>query len=105
MDYVSPFDERVREQEPPAARPASLEGARIALLDIGKARGDEFLDALEPLLGAAGATTRRFAKPLFSRPAAQEVIEHGSEHTRRVRLCPELSRAHSRQGEKAPEPL
>lgn len=80
MDYVSPVDERVREPEPLAARPVTLAGARIALLDIGKARGDEFLDALEQLLRSAGATTQRFAKPLFSRPAAQEVIEQVALH-------------------------
>lgn len=80
MDYVSPVDERVREPEPPAPRSTTLAGARVALLDIGKARGGEFLDALEPLLHAAGATTRRFAKPLFSRPAAQEVIEQVALH-------------------------
>jgi len=80
MDYVSPVDERVREPEPLAARPSRLDGARIALLDIGKARGDEFLDALEPLLRNSGATTQRFAKPLFSWPAAQEVIEQIALH-------------------------
>lgn len=80
MDYVSPVDERVREPEPLAPRRSSLAGARIAILDIGKARGDEFLGALEPLLRDAGATTKRFAKPLFSRPAAQEVIEQVALH-------------------------
>jgi hypothetical protein len=80
MDYVSPIDERVLEPEPLATRPATLQGARVALLDIGKARGDEFLDALEALLHREGATTRRFAKPLFSRPAAQEVIEQVALH-------------------------
>jgi hypothetical protein len=80
MDYVSPIDERVREAEPLAPRRPALAGARVALLDIGKARGDEFLDALEPLLDGAGASTRRFAKPLFSRPAAEEVIEQVALH-------------------------
>ena len=44
MDYVSPFDERGRVAEPLAPRPGGLEGTRIALLDINKRRGDEFLD-------------------------------------------------------------
>lgn len=80
MDYVSPVDERVREPEPLALRPTTLAGCRVALLDIGKARGEEFLDTLERLLRNAGATTQRFAKPLFSRPATQEIIEQVALH-------------------------
>ena len=53
MDYVSPFDERRRVAEPLAPRPVSLEGARVALLDITKRRGDEFLDRIEELLQLA----------------------------------------------------
>jgi hypothetical protein len=74
-DYVSPLDERVRAPEPLAARPGSLAGRRVALLDISKRRGDEFLDRIEELLEGAGAQASRFAKPSFSRPAPQDVIE------------------------------
>ena len=74
MDYVSPFDEHRRVAEPLAPRPASLEGARIALLDINKRRGDEFLDRIEQLLRARGATTERFVKEIFSKPAAPEIV-------------------------------
>ena len=56
-DYVSPFDERVRAAEPLAPRPASISGRRVVLLDIRKNRGAEFLDRIETLLRAAGATT------------------------------------------------
>jgi hypothetical protein len=80
MDYVSPIDERVREPEPLAPRPADLLGRRVALLDISKARGAEFLDRIEELLRERGADTRRFAKPLFSRPAPAEVIEQVAIH-------------------------
>ena len=79
-EYVSPLDERVRTPEPLAARPVSLEGRRVALLDISKRRGDEFLDRIEELLGDAGARTARFAKPFFSRPAPQDVIEEIAIH-------------------------
>ena len=75
MEYVSPFDERARQAEPLAARPAGLEGRTVALLDITKARGDEFLDRVEQRLQAAGASTFRIAKAAFSRPATPEVIE------------------------------
>ncbi len=75
MDYISPFDEQLREAEPLAARTESLDGKRIALLDISKRRGDEFLDRLEARLGTAGADTRRYRKPTFARPAPQDLIE------------------------------
>ena len=51
------------------ARLATLEGATIGLLDISKARGDLFLDRIEQRLRAAGARTRRYAKPTFTKPA------------------------------------
>jgi hypothetical protein len=74
VDYVSPFDERRRVAEPLAPRPVSLEGARVALLDITKRRGDEFLDRIEELLRARGASTFRIAKQIFSKPAAPEIV-------------------------------
>ena len=75
MDYVSPFDDRARAPEPAPDRPASVEGRTVALLDISKARGAEFLDRLERRLQQAGARTFRAAKPAFSRPAVPELIE------------------------------
>ena len=74
MEYVSPFDERVREPVAFAPRPAELAGTTVALLDINKARGDEFLDRLEELLRDGGAEVVRAAKPGFSRPASAEQI-------------------------------
>ncbi|HUA49438.1 MAG TPA: hypothetical protein VMA77_29650 [Solirubrobacteraceae bacterium] len=74
MDYVSPFDERRRAAEPLAPRPVSLEGAHVALLDINKRRGDEFLDRIEELLTARGASTFRITKEIFSKPAAPDIV-------------------------------
>jgi hypothetical protein len=74
VDYVSPFDERRRVAEPLAPRPASLEGAHVALLDISKRRGDEFLDRIEELLRRRGASTFRITKEIFSKPAAPEIV-------------------------------
>lgn len=51
------------------ARPKSLAGLEIGLLDISKARGDVFLDRLEEKLTADGAHVTRFAKPTFTKPA------------------------------------
>ena len=73
-DYVSPFDERVREAEPLAPRPLTLAGRRVVLLAIRKNRGAEFLDRIETLLQAAGAATARVTKEIFSKPAALALI-------------------------------
>ena len=80
MEYVSPIDERTRAPIPFAARPASLTGKRVALLDITKARGAEFLDRIEARLHEQGAETFRIAKEIFSKPASTEVIEEIAIH-------------------------
>ena len=54
---------------------ASLAGTTIALMDIGKMRGDEFIDRLEQLCRARGATTRRYKKPTNTRVAPREMIK------------------------------
>ncbi len=51
------------------ARPTSISGLTIGLLDISKARGAEFLDQLETRLTAEGASIKRFTKPTFAKPA------------------------------------
>jgi hypothetical protein len=80
MEYVSPIDERVREPEPLAPRTSGIEGKTVALLDISKNRGAEFLDRLELHLQEHGARTRRFRKPTFSRPAAANLVEEIALH-------------------------
>ena len=75
MNYVSPFDERTREAAPLAMRPAEIAGKTVALLDISKNRGAEFLDRIEQHLHEEGVRTLRFSKPSFSRPASAELIE------------------------------
>ena len=51
------------------ARPESLHGLTIGLLDISKPRGDVFLDQVEERLAAFGVKVKRFAKPTFAKPA------------------------------------
>jgi hypothetical protein len=80
MEYVSPIDERVKKPEPLAPRTRGIEGKSVALLDISKNRGAEFLDRLELHLREHGATTRRFRKPTFSRPAPANLIEEIALH-------------------------
>ena len=55
---------RIRE-----ARPASLSGQVVGLLDISKPRGNVFLDRIEQKLSALGATVIRYSKPTFTKPA------------------------------------
>ena len=55
-----------------AARPKSLDGITIGMLDIGKARGDVFLDRLADRLGERGITVKRYAKPTPSRLVATD---------------------------------
>ena len=74
MNYVSPFDERRRAADPLAPRRKPLREANIALLDINKRRGDEFLDRVEERLRAEGAQTFRLTKEIFSKPASPEII-------------------------------
>jgi hypothetical protein len=75
MRYVSPFDPAARTAVDPAPRPDTLDGRTVALLDISKNRGAEFLDRLEQHLRARGAGVERFQKPLFSRPATTELVD------------------------------
>ena len=51
------------------ARPESLAGLTVGLLDISKPRGDVFLNRVEEKLNALGATVNRYAKPTFTKPA------------------------------------
>lgn len=51
------------------ARPESLNGLTVGLLDISKPRGDIFLDRVEEKLTGLGANVKRFKKPTFTKPA------------------------------------
>ncbi len=68
MIVLDPTDESASAHREPIVRPASLDGARVGLLDISKPRGDVFLDRLEALLGERGVAVRRYAKPTFAKP-------------------------------------
>ena len=50
----------------------SLDGVTIGLLDIGKARGDVFLNRLDERLTEKGITVKRYAKPTPSRLVATD---------------------------------
>jgi len=55
------------------ARPESVDGLTVGLLDISKKRGDVFLDRLEELLVARGLAVNRYRKPRFSILAPAEL--------------------------------
>jgi hypothetical protein len=84
IEYVSPFDDRVTPDQPLAARPRSLSGLTVTLLDIRKNRGAEFLDRIEILLRDAGATTTRTTKEIFSKPAALDLLDDIASHSHAV---------------------
>ena len=74
---VNPLDERSAEGQSAAPRLDSLEGKTLALLDISKPRGKEFLDRLEKIL------TERYGvaeivhetKPTYTKPAPEALLE------------------------------
>ena len=57
------------------APPRSLEGKTIALLDIGKSRGNEFIDRLEVRFTELGIATRRFKKPTNTQVAPTQLLQ------------------------------
>ena len=57
------------------APPSSLDGKTVALMDIGKSRGKEFIDRLEGHFKLAGVTTRRYAKPTNTKVAPVELMQ------------------------------
>ena len=66
---LDPTGERTVLERQLLARPDSLSGLTVGLLDIGKPRGDVFLDRIEERLTGVGATVKRYRKPTFTKPA------------------------------------
>jgi hypothetical protein len=66
---LDPTNESTVPQRSRLARPDSLRGKTIGLLDISKPRGDVFLNRIEQRLAERGAAVLRFTKPTFAKPA------------------------------------
>ncbi len=66
---LDPTAETAPAQRARLARPDSLDGKVVGLLDISKPRGNVFLDRIEEQLAALGITVNRYSKPTFTRPA------------------------------------
>ncbi len=74
---VNPLDERSPDRQSPAPRLDGLEGTTLALLDISKPRGKEFLDRLEQILKERYGVSRivREIKPTYTKPAPGALLE------------------------------
>ena len=70
-----PTAERAPVRRARLAPPPSLDGKTVALMDIGKARGKEFIDRLEEHFGKAGVATRRYAKPTNTKVAPVALMQ------------------------------
>jgi hypothetical protein len=66
---LDPTGERTPAQRERVARPASLDGLTVGLLNITKPRGDVFLDRLAEHLERRGLTVKRYSKPTFTKNA------------------------------------
>ena len=66
---LDPTSERTVAERERLARPATLAGLTVGLLDISKPRGGVFLDRLEERLVGVGANVKRYKKPTFTKPA------------------------------------
>jgi hypothetical protein len=66
---LDPTNERTIAGRTLTARPPSLQGKVVGLLDISKPRGDVFLDRIAERLAGMGAKVMRFAKPTYTKPA------------------------------------
>lgn len=66
---LDPTAERTSAIRALLARPASLDGLTVGILDISKARGNVFLDRIDEQLTARGITVKRYRKPTFTRVA------------------------------------
>ncbi len=62
-------------RRPRLAPPTALDGKVVALMDIGKSRGVEFLDRLEGHFKKAGVATRRYAKPTNTKVAPTALMQ------------------------------
>ena len=66
---LDPTSERTVASRTMTARPPSLQGKVVGLLDISKPRGDVFLDRIAERLGRMGAKVLRYSKPTYTKPA------------------------------------
>ena len=71
-DPTAELSPAMRERRAP---PERLSEATIGLLCIAKERSEEFLDTVEARLRERGLKVARFAKPTYTRPAPEAVLQ------------------------------
>ena len=81
---LDPTSERLPAQRALLARPATLDGLSVAVLDISKARGNVFLDRLALRLAERGIRVNRYKKPTFTRPAPTALRQQIAAHNQVV---------------------
>ena len=75
IQLLDPTAETASARRERLAPPASLDGLTLGLLDIGKARGDTFLDRLESHFAERGLAVKRYAKPTNTRTAPVDLAQ------------------------------
>jgi hypothetical protein len=75
MKLRDPTAESSPVRRPRLAPPSSIDGRVVALMDIGKSRGVEFIDRLEGHFRKAGIATRRYAKPTNTKVAPTALMQ------------------------------
>ncbi len=75
LTILAPSGAASSERRGRLAPPVSLDGKIVALLDIGKMRGNEFIDELERQFVSQGHAVRRYAKPTNVKVAPVDLIQ------------------------------
>jgi len=75
IQLLDPTAETASVRRERRAPPPSLQGLTLGLLDIGKARGDAFLDRLETHFEGRGLAVKRYAKPTNTRTAPTDLAQ------------------------------
>jgi len=70
---LDPTGEREAAERPRLARPKSLDGLTVGVLDISKVRGDVFVEEVATLLEGQGIAVKRYRKPTVARTAPKEI--------------------------------
>ena len=80
LTVLDPTDETTPQIRDRTARPESITGLTIGLLDISKPRGNVFLDQVQNRLEGLGASVVRYTKPTFAKPAPPDLRHEIATH-------------------------
>jgi hypothetical protein len=72
---LDPTGERETVKRARLARPQSLDGLTVGVLDISKIRGDVFVEEVATLLEGRGIKVKRYRKPTVARTAPKDIEE------------------------------